>query len=418
MIIWWINQYAVTPDLPGGTRHYDLAVELGRMGHHVRVFASDVNLSLRRRTKLAGAQLYDVEDLNGVQFVWVRSAGYQRNDWRRAWNMLSFSLNLLRVARHMQEDSRPDVIIGSTPHPFAALAADYLARWCGARFVLEVRDLWPQALIDMGGLRESHPVVGVLRLLERRLYAAADRVIVLAKGAESYLAGRGVQPERLVYVPNGVHLDHFRSSADRQSNRDRFGFERFTIVYTGAHGPANALETILQTARMVRDLPVEFVLVGDGPAKDALLRLAKSLGVDNVRFMPPIPKREMADLLSAADAAVITLKNAHAFSYAVSPNKLFDYMAAGLPILCAVPGEIAHMVRTAQAGFVAEPENPADLAHAVRCLLALPAVDRQRMGRGGRAYIEANFDRRALARRLLRALGEGRTESETTGLVV
>lgn len=418
MIIWWINQYAVTPDLPGGTRHYDLAVELGRLRHHVRVFASDVNLSLRRPTKLQQGQLYDVEDVNGVTFVWIKSAGYRKNDWRRALNMLSFSWNLLRVARRIGDDSRPDVIIGSSPHPFAALAATHLASVFGARFVLEVRDLWPQALIDMGALRESHPAARALRLIEHYLYSRADRIIVLAQGAERYLVGRGVQPERIVYLPNGVHLDHFRVSADRQSNRKRFGFNRFTVVYAGAHGPANALDTVVQAARMVSDLPVEFVLVGDGPSKEALVRLARSTGIDNVRFMPPIPKRDVADLLSAADAGVITLRNAQAFSYAVSPNKLFDYMAAGLPILCAVPGDIAQMVRSAQAGLVVDPENPADLADAVRRLFTLPSVDREQMGRRGRAFLEANFDRRVLARRLVQALTEDQTEAVTPGLVV
>ncbi|WP_342589433.1 glycosyltransferase family 4 protein [Symbiobacterium terraclitae] len=399
-----MNQYAVTPDLPGGTRHYDLGVELGRMGHRVYIFASDLNLALRRRTRLRPGELYSVEQRDGAAFVWVGSAEYRRNDWRRAWNMLSFAWNLLRTASSMRREGPPDVIIGSSPHPFAALAAAYLARKLGSRFVLEVRDLWPQALVDMGGLRESHPGVKLLRFIERRLYARAERIVVLAAGAERYLTERGVDPERIVYVPNGVHLDNFRVSPDRRQSRARFGFDCFTIVYAGAHGPANALETIVKAAQMVSDLPVKFVLVGDGPAKDSLVELARSLAVRNVQFLDPVPKSEMADLLSAADAAVITLRNAQAFSYAVSPNKLFDYMAAGRPILCAVPGEVAQLVRTAGAGIPVEPENEAQLADAVRQLVALPQTEREQMGHRGRAYLEAHFDRRALAGRLAEAL--------------
>ncbi|MBP2017889.1 glycosyltransferase involved in cell wall biosynthesis [Symbiobacterium terraclitae] len=348
--------------------------------------------------------MYSVEQRDGAAFVWVGSAEYRRNDWRRAWNMLSFAWNLLRTASSMRREGPPDVIIGSSPHPFAALAAAYLARKLGSRFVLEVRDLWPQALVDMGGLRESHPGVKLLRFIERRLYARAERIVVLAAGAERYLTERGVDPERIVYVPNGVHLDNFRVSPDRRQSRARFGFDCFTIVYAGAHGPANALETIVKAAQMVSDLPVKFVLVGDGPAKDSLVELARSLAVRNVQFLDPVPKSEMADLLSAADAAVITLRNAQAFSYAVSPNKLFDYMAAGRPILCAVPGEVAQLVRTAGAGIPVEPENEAQLADAVRQLVALPQTEREQMGHRGRAYLEAHFDRRALAGRLAEAL--------------
>lgn len=378
------------------------------MGHRVYVFASDLNLALRRRTRLRPGELYSVEQRDGAAFVWVGSAEYRRNDWRRAWNMLSFAWNLLRTASSMRREGPPDVIIGSSPHPFAALAAAYLARKLGSRFVLEVRDLWPQALVDMGGLRESHPGVKLLRFIERLLYARAERIVVLAAGAERYLTERGVAPERIVYVPNGVHLDHFRVSSDRspdrRQSRARFGFDCFTIVYAGAHGPANALETIVKAAQMVSDLPVKFVLVGDGPAKDSLVELARSLAVRNVQFLDPVPKSEMADLLSAADAAVITLRNAQAFSYAVSPNKLFDYMAAGRPILCAVPGEVAQLVRTAGAGIPVEPENEAQLADAVRQLVALPQTEREQMGHRGRAYLEAHFDRRALAGRLAEAL--------------
>lgn len=402
--IWLVNQYAITPDLPGGTRHYDLAVELVRCGFRVKVFASDVNLALRKRTKLQQGQLYSIEERDGVEFVWVRSAEYERNNWRRALNMFTFTWNFMRVAKVLARQTRPSVIVGSSPHPFAALAAQRSAARLRARFFLELRDLWPQALIDMGGLSEGHPGVKLMRTLESFLYARAERFVTLAKGSQAYLAARGVDPDRVLFIPNGVHLGHFKPTLERAEARQKYGFDRFTVIYAGAHGPANSLETILRACQLIEDLPVEFVLVGDGPAKAALTELAQQLGLANVRLLPPVPKGEIADLLNAADAGVITLKNAKAFEYGISPNKLFDYMAAAKPVLCSVPGDMADMVREAGAGITIKPEDPAALASAVRQCFSMGDPARATLGSNGRAFLAQHFRREVLADRLAEAL--------------
>jgi glycosyltransferase involved in cell wall biosynthesis len=404
--LWWVNQYAITPDLPGGTRHYDLGVEMARRGFRVRIFASDVNLALRRRTKLQPGQLFTVEEREGVEFVWVQSAEYQINNWRRTWNMLSFSRNFMRVARRLGAAGHPAVVIGSSPHPFAALAAERMASNFKARFFLELRDLWPQALIDISGLSEWHPAVITMRMLERYLYARADRLIILAEGSRRYLEERGVPGERTVFLPNGVHLGHFRPRLSREEARQRYGFDQFTIVYAGAHGPANNLETVVRAAQLVEDLPVEFVLVGDGPAKAQLVEGAARARVTNVRFLDPVSKGDVADVLLAADAGVITLKNARAFEYGISPNKLFDYMAASRPVLCSVPGDMARMVQEAQAGVICTPEDPQSLADAVRHMVALPAAEREVFGSNGRDYVSRHFRRETLADRLAQVLCE------------
>lgn len=403
--VWMVNHYAITPDLPGGTRHYDFGCELKKAGFTVRIFASDVNHALRRHIKLKKGQLWTAESVNGVDFIWVRTADYQRNDWRRAWNMLSFALNVLKVG--LRVEGSPQVVVGSSPHLFAALSAWWLARRRGARFILELRDLWPQALVDMG-MSESSITVRLLRIIERFLYGVAGKIIILAPGSSNYLVNRGVAPDKIVYIPNGVHLRNFRLVNDeklRVQSRARFGFTKFTVVYTGAHGPANALETILGAADLLRGRSdVEFVLVGDGQVKDELLRKAAGLKLENVRFLPPVPKNEVPELLAAADAAVITLRAVDAFSYGVSPNKLFDYMAACKPVICAIPGEMARLVEQNKAGVAVEAENPRALAAAVEQILAMSEEERAAMGRRGRALIEREFSREKLAERLLETL--------------
>lgn len=413
--IWVINQYAITPDLPGGTRHYDFGCELVKKGYTVRIFASDVNLALRRHTKLAADELWREENVNGVQFTWVRAATYEKNDWRRAWNMLSFSVNVLRTG--MRIKGRPGTIIGSSPHPFAALSGWLLARAKRSSFLLEVRDLWPQALVDMGELGNRSLVTMGMRLLESFLYRVSKKIIILAPGSRRYLNKRGVQDDRIVYIPNGVHLGHFRADAafthtptgeapcGLSGNGGRTDRRPFTVMYAGAHGPANALDTIVETARLLRNrADIRFILVGDGPVKPSLVTKATSYGLSNVSFMDPVPKDHMPSLLAAADATVITLRAADAFSYAVSPNKLFDYMAAGKPVLCAVPGDMAQMVEEEGAGVAVRPEDPQALASAVIRLANMPPSELNAMGQKGRLLVETRFSRERLVDELVRLL--------------
>jgi glycosyltransferase involved in cell wall biosynthesis len=398
--IWFINQYAITPDLPGGTRHYDLSVELVKSGHTVRIFASNVNLALRRHIRSLKGKLWLEELVNGISFVWNKTSLHQRNGWRRGIGMLNFSYNVYRAG--LQQGVLPDLIIGSSPQPFAALAGYYLARQLGCRFILEVRDLWPQALIDMKEIHPQHPIIWIMRCVEQYLYYHADHIIVLAQGAISYLQEKGVSANRITYIPNGVHPDHFIPRRTRQEVRQLHGFNGFTLLYTGAHGPANALYTILDAANQLKGEPgIEFILVGDGPLKPRLQAQAHRLKLNNLRFLDPVPKNEIPDLLHAADAGIITLKDARAFYNAVSPNKFIDYLATGLPILCAAPGDVARMVEQCGCGLVSAPEDSTSMAKQIMQLATLPAGKRAEMGSKAHELVMEQFFIPNLAHKLL-----------------
>jgi glycosyltransferase involved in cell wall biosynthesis len=408
--LWMVNQYAKAPDMAGGTRHYDFACELVKHGWDVVIFASDMDFTGCKHSRLGKGQLWHQEIIDGVRFVWIRAALYQQNDWRRILNMLSFTLNFLRVAPRI--NPAPQVIIGSSPHLFTPIGSWFAARRRKARFIVELRDLWPQALIDMTGLSEKRPSIWLMRFLEWLIYRMADKTIVLAKGSIGYLEQRGISEDRIVYIPNGVHMVNFAvkpdgsAGADRESWRNEFGFEGFTLVYTGAHGPANALHVILEAAEILQDqtCPVQFVLVGDGVLKADLIAYAGKKQLKNVRFMAPVPKLTVPRLLAAADAAVITLRSVDAFSYAISPNKLFDYMAAAKPIICAIPGDMADLIKESGAGYCVPPEDPQALAEAIKRLVSLPEPERDAMGKCGRSVVERDFSREKLAQRLIKAL--------------
>jgi glycosyltransferase involved in cell wall biosynthesis len=414
--IWIVNRFATPPDAPGGTRHYDFGIELAKQGYDVTIFAAALNYMLREVRRDESKPLLHHD---GVKLVWVKSLRYRKNDWRRALGMLGFSLNVIAAGITQK---RPNVVIGSSPHLFAALSAYILAKLRGSRFFLEIRDLWPQTLIDMrkqrtarenAGLRALSSafytiVIALLRMMESLLYRKAERIIVLSEGVGRYIANRGISHEKISLLPNGVYLEQFEISEDRERIRARLGLtDQFVVMYAGAHGPANALETILDAGRWILNAGLKdqtwrnvvLVLIGDGPSRGELLQMVDTRALSNVRMLPAVPKNSIPDLLNAADALVITLRSVDLFSYGISPNKLFEYMASGKPILCAVNGDVAGLVTRAEAGIAIEPEDPEALAQAIASLMKdrTACLD---YGANGRSFVEQNFSRSRIAKEL------------------
>jgi glycosyltransferase involved in cell wall biosynthesis len=390
----WVNHFAVPPSEAGGTRHFELARELVKLGWVPTVAASDFNLHSRRYTRReeAGERQPVVEHIEGVEFVWLWASAYLKNNWRRAVNWLTFARSAIawnpRVAA-------PDVVIGSSPHLFAALAGARVASRLGVPFVLELRDLWPESLLAAGGRKGvAYHFFGAIA---RHLYRRADRIVVLARGSVDHLVQLGVDRTKIAYVPNGVDTSAFASVVrpPRTSNA------RFTIVYAGAHGSANGLDTVIDSAERLRHRSdIRFLLVGDGPAKASLQASAAARGLGNVEFRPPVPKSGMPALLSSVDAGLMVLRDSPLFAYGVSPNKLFDYLGAGLPVVCNVPGEVAAMLREARAGVQTEDGSPDALADAVLRIRECSTEELAAMGSAGQAWVAREHGPTVLASRL------------------
>ena len=395
--LWLINQFANTPDLPGHTRQYELAAGLVQAGWQVEVFASDFNLTQRRYRRLRGLRLWAREQPAGIRWTWLWVSPYRRNDWRRQLNMLSFCAHLLvhLLPRGVLARCRgrgPSVILASSPQLPAAWTCLWIARVLGVPFVAEIRDLWPQVLIDQGGKRPDSPLVRLLAAMERQVYAGACRVVVLAKGAQAYVTDRGAR--QTAWLPNGPDLEQFALQPLPR------GGDVFELLYAGAHGEANGLEHAVEAARLLeRSQPGRFrwAFVGDGPLKPALM--ARAASVASVVFEPPLAKQLMPARLAAADAMLLSLEDVPLFRYGVSPNKLYDAYALGRPVVTTVPGAINQEVQHHQLGVVAPPGDPQALAQAVADLAALPWPERQAMGQRARQLAEQIYGRqRVIAR--------------------
>ena len=388
MNIWIFNHYAHPPYLPGGTRHYDLGRELVRRGHRVVIFAASYHHYLHRETCLQSGERWKLEDVDGVKFVWIRTFPYKRNDWRRVLNMTSYMFRAWWLGRKLlkiaPEIGRPDVVIGSSVHLLAVLAAYWVAKHHKAGFIMEVRDLWPQTIIDMGALNERHPLTKMLQALERFLYRRAERIITLLPKAREYIAAQGIDVKKVVWIPNGVDLARFQV---KSGDGDHQGFR---VMYLGAHGRANALDVLLQAAKIVQDQEYEdikFVLMGDGPEKPKLIELAEKLQLRNVEFRDPVKKSEVSRVFQEAAVTVLILQDISLYQYGISLNKLFDYLAVGKPIILG--GNPANNpIEEAHCGLAVPPRDPEALAEAVIKLYNMSPEEHAEMGRRGREYVE------------------------------
>ena len=393
MKIWMINHYAASPAQAWSTRHVSLAAELVRRGHSVRLFASSFNLSFRTCQSVARHEHVHWEQVAGVEIGWIPTPAYSGNSFGRAWNMLVFAFRILQLPMH--SSFRPDVIYGSTPSLFAALAGLAVARWLGVRFVLEVRDIWPQTLVDLG-MPRFHPFVMLSTVIEQYLYRHADAIVSLLPNALPHLVARGAAPERVHWIPNGVDFGLVPPVLLPEPK------DELEVMYAGAYGSGNSPETILDAAAKLRQRggpAIRFRFMGNGSGEAAMIAKRKALGLDNVSFEPSVPRSQVYALLREADILVAPIMPLAVHRFGVSLNKLFDYMAVARPIILAACSS-NHPVRDAGCGLEVPPDDPQAFADAISTLAGMSPQARWEMGLHGRRYVEQNHDFARLAVKL------------------
>jgi len=407
MNILLINHYA------GSVRHgmeyrpYYLAREWVRAGHRVRIVAASSSHLRAQAPALHGRRVAD-ETIAGIDYRWHATPAYRGNGLGRAANMAAFVAALYRGAARLARNFQPDLVIASSTYPADIWPARRIAALAGARLAFEVHDLWPLSPMELGGMPAWHPFIRLMQAAEDYAYRHADTVISILPNAGAHMAARGMAPHKLHVVPNGVDLDEWDGpplplpapAAALLGELRRQG--RTVIGYAGSHGLANALDTLLDAAALLRGRPLAFVLAGAGPDKQALQRKAAAAGLRDVHFLDPLAKRHMPALLRGFDLAYLGWRRQPLYRFGISPNKLGDYMMAARPILHAV--EAANdPVAEAGCGLSLAPDDPAALAAAITRLAALPAARRHELGRRGAVYARAHLSYALLADRFLAA---------------
>jgi glycosyltransferase involved in cell wall biosynthesis len=397
-VIWIVNQYAGSPRHGMEYRHYHLARALVARGHRVVVITGTRSHLYTRPPEVS--RPFTLETIDGITYCWVDGPGYERAiSLGRIINMAAFALRLLRLP--VAGLPRPDAILVSSPSLFPLPVAARWARRFGARFAFEVRDIWPLTLRELGGLSTRHPLVLLMQWLEDFGYRSADVVVSVLPAAADHMRSRGMDPAKFHYLPNGIELDGRREGATPEVVRAAIKPGAFTVGFVGTLGRANVLETLIDAAKLVEPDGVQVVVVGHGPERDQLM--ARGAGASNLVFVGPIPKDDVAPALALFDACYVGYRRSSLYRFGVSPNKLYDYMAAGRPVLFAADAA-NQPVREADCGRTVPPEDPHALAGAIRSLAAAPSDERARLGANARTYVAEHHDYARLAERLAEVL--------------
>lgn len=396
MNIWFVNRYAAHPQQAGGIRHYALARELKRRGHDTLVISADFDHVTQRVSRLSEGQRSKLEAIEGVDFLWMRVPRYKGNSLTRVHSMSVFALRTYtEVRRHSLAD--PDIIVGSTPDHFSAFASLQLARRLGATFLLEVRDLWPMTLTELGGMSPSHPFVLLLAQMEQYLYRQSPRIISLLPHATDHYVAKGAAPDNIVWIPNGIDL-HF-VPAPTPPPADGV----FRVVFAGGHNVSNDLDTLLDAAALLQqsqmEQPCEFLFVGDGPEKARIQERAHREGLTIVRFVDALPKKPFYAALQQADVFIATTRPSDLYQHGVSFRKIYDYLALARPIVFGSASS-NNPVLEAGAGLSVPPSSPRALSDAVLAIAHMSAAERWNLGMQGRQYIETGHSYELLAARL------------------
>jgi glycosyltransferase involved in cell wall biosynthesis len=391
-----IHQAFVSLDEPGGTRHHELARYLASHGHRVTIIASPISYltGKARREKIPWSDT----QVDGERISIIRTYTYpalHRSFAYRLVSFFSFMISSFIVALKVKE---VDLVWGTSPPIFQGLTAWAISCIKRIPLLFEVRDLWPAFAVAVGVLR--NPVlIRLSEWLESFLYRHANLVIVNSPGFIQHVKHRGVQQVEL--VPNGTDTSMFTPEVNGTNFRKTHQLNtKFIALYAGAHGLSNDLGVVLAAAKeLLPDKRIVIILLGDGKDKPDLQHQAIQQGLDNVLFLPPIPKIEMPSAIAAANVCIAILKPLEMYK-TTYPNKVFDYMAAGKPVILAIDGVIREVIEQAEAGIPVTPGDPHALSQAILSLSHHPTIA-QTMGDKARQYVEDHFDRNLIAAQLM-----------------
>lgn len=367
----------------------ETAKRLVKRGHQVTVLTTLPNYPSGIVPPTYRGHLLQQEILDGVRVVRIWSyVSPNKGFLRRILAQLSFGC--LAPLLGGKAIGHPDIIIVQSPPLFDAIAARILARWKHCPYIFMVSDLWPESAVQLGMLRDR-VLIRLSEWLEWSTYQRASLVWVVTEGIRNTLIRRGLSPERIFLLTNGVDTAKFHPLPQAQARAELGWDDRFTVLYVGTHGLSHGLTTILDAAEQMQDHgDIHIVLVGDGAEKTNLIAQAQKRSLKNITFLNPLPHNLVPILLSAADVCLAHVRRVPLFQ-GMLPIKMFEAMACARPIVLAVDGEARRLAEEAGAAIYVEPENAASLISAILYLREHPNLARS-MGERGRALVEARFD--------------------------
>ena len=414
MKVWYISAY----DQPSGQspRTHEFAIELVKRGHEV-TFYTNSYCHFTGRERLDAGESWREEYVDGVRVVWLKVPSFKGNGIGRGINMVWNYFRAISVSRFL--DDVPDVVIGPTVPLLTGYAAARVARRYGVPFILEIRDVWPIALVYNGGLMFQGPLYLVFRALEKWLYKNSALICSTLPFVHEHVRSSGADPSKIEWIPNGVSLSSFELPEVTAPRLDG----KILVMYVGGFGLDHDVPVIIRAARLLQDAGDNrfyFKIIGSGVRKPECVEMANLYGLNNLEFGDPVPKARLGSVQHEADVLVAAITDTEALRFGLNLNKLCTYFASGKPVVFA-GNSPNNPVADSGAGFSVRAEDELQLVSALRALAAMSPSERECIGFLGRLYVENNLSMTVLGAKmealLIRATGLMAVKNRKSSLI-
>lgn len=377
-----INQYASCPlySSGAGERHYYIAKELSKKNVYTTIIASSSNHLLKKKPNTNKRNCLK-ENYDEVDFIWVKGKNYSStSSFGRFYSWLEFLLRLFFII----DIPKPDIVVVSSMSIFPIIFAILLKFKYRCKLVLEIRDIWPLTLIELGSFKPYNPAILLFRMVEKLAYRRANFIVSVLPGFKDYFSDNFSFSKEIEWIPNGIDINLNKFTENERK------ISKFKVIYAGALGTANQMQIFLEAAKKLAEYKnIIFEIIGDGPEKENLVSYAKVNNLRNINFIAKVSKKEVAEYINKADLCFIAWKKCKLYSYGISPNKLNDYMLAKKPIISS-SGLKHDPVRVANCGLVVEAEDHLAIAESILKLSRLPSTELKALGENGYQYILNN----------------------------
>lgn len=399
MNIWFFNQYASEPSLGVPGRHFFLARELSQLGNKLTIITSS-HTHLRLKTKKING-FWSKTNSNGVNYLWFQVLKYNSStSLIRVLNWFIYSLSILLTPLIIR--AKPDVIVYSSPSPFGFITCYLLSKLFNCKLIFEVRDIWPKSLVELGGINASNPVIKLMSMIEKFAYRSSDRVWSNLQYSYLHMIKNGLNgKENFSWFPNGVTVDFDEVSfADYEITESYLQLkelkEKKKIVgYIGTIGNANALNNLLESAIILNNKNVAFVIIGNGNEKKKLIEFVNKNELKNIYFFEAVPFKLVNKHIELFDICFLGTKNIELYKYGIASLKLPEYMLCKKPVIHAA---LISVVEVANCGIRVKPDSPYDLALGIEKLLLKTSEELNILGLNGMLYASNVFNYKNIAR--------------------
>ena len=393
--IWIINQYAGSTDHGMEFRHFYIARELVSQGHTVSIISSSYSHLFSNLPTIKG--VYSIENIEGINYCWIKVINYgNASGWKRVLKWFQFAFRLKGAFKLLKKESKPDAIFLSSTSPIGVSPTLKIAKALNAKFIFEVKDIWPLTLVEVGNKSPFHPLIMLMAYLEKKALKNADIITSNLSNFGQHIKNMKID-KGFEYIPNGIDLIQMKNKVPLDKGFDDvIPKNSFVIGYAGTVGVANALEFVIKAMNQIKNKNIVLLIVGEGGEKASLQK--EAVENDNIIFVPSVSKSQVQSVISLFDVCYIGWRAKSLYEFGISPNKLFDYMYSSKPILHSTNTPI-DLVALANCGLSVDAENVTLIKEGILKLYNMSSDKRAELGANGKKYVEENHPYSELAKK-------------------